>query len=263
MKYFADAGIEIHHADVLETDAVAPGSVDLIVTSPPYNLNAFKWDYNGFDDMKPVGDYWQWAGSWLRSCYDFAPPDGRLCLNVPIDVNRPEKFPFSARYSEVAMSVGWQYHTTILWDKQGLARDSTAWGSWLSPSAPSVTPRLEVIIVLYKDDWKLSRAGETDMTRYEFMTYVRGHWKFNPESAKKMGHPAPFPVELPTRCIKLFSFVGDTILDPFMGSGTTLVAAVLNKRRAIGIDISEAYCELARKRVEVAITASSQMRMFA
>ena len=87
------------------------------------------------------------------------------------------------------------------------------------------------------------------MTKDEFMEWTNGLWSFPGESKKRIGHPAPFPLELPRRCIKLFSYVGDTVLDPFMGSGTTLLAAYKNKRRSIGIDIDENYCRLAEERL--------------
>ena len=91
------------------------------------------------------------------------------------------------------------------------------------------------------------------------MEWTNGLWTFPGESKKRIGHPAPFPLELPRRCIKLFSYVGDTVLDPFMGSGTTLVAAQLNKRLSIGIDVDECYCELARERVS---QAANQLYLF-
>ena len=118
----------------------------------------------------------------------------------------------------------------------------------------------ELIVVLYKERWKkTSGSGESDMSKEEFMKWTNGLWTFPGESKKRIGHPAPFPVELPRRCVKLFSYVGDTILDPFMGSGTTLVAAVLNNRRGVGIEIDAGYCDLAEARARL---WTAQTRLF-
>jgi site-specific DNA-methyltransferase (adenine-specific) len=121
----------------------------------------------------------------------------------------------------------------------------------MSPSAPYVIAPVELIIVLFKGSWRRPAAGrKSDIARKEFMDWTNGLWTFSGESKKKVGHPAPFPVELPTRCIKLFSYVGDTVLDPFMGSGSTLVAASRCDRRGIGIELDEGYCITARGRLE-------------
>lgn len=122
----------------------------------------------------------------------------------------------------------------------------------MSASAPYVIAPVEVIVILYKQNWKKTSGSlKSDIDKKDFMAWTSGVWTFNGESKKKIGHPAPFPIELPRRCIKLFSFVNDVILDPFMGSGTTLVAAYLNKRHSIGVDIDKSYCELALKRLIV------------
>ncbi len=120
----------------------------------------------------------------------------------------------------------------------------------MSASAPYVIAPVEIIVVMYKNKWK--KTGGTrvsDITKKEFMSWTNGLWTFSGESKKKIGHPAPFPVELPKRCIKLFTFVGDTVLDPFLGSGTTLIAAYLNNRKGIGVEVDKNYCELAIKRL--------------
>jgi site-specific DNA-methyltransferase (adenine-specific) len=110
---------------------------------------------------------------------------------------------------------------------------------------------VELIVVLYKKSWKkTSGSGVSDISRKEFMDWTNGLWTFNGERKKKTGHPAPFPVELPFRCMKLFSFVGDTVLDPFMGSGSTLVAAAKCYRKGIGIEIDPGYCEIAVDRID-------------
>lgn len=120
----------------------------------------------------------------------------------------------------------------------------------MSASAPYVIAPVEVIVILYKEIWKKTSGSLTsDINKNDFMNWTNGVWTFNGESKKKIGHPAPFPIELPRRCIKLFSFVNDVILDPFMGSGTTIIAAYMHNRKSVGLDIDKSYCELAKKRL--------------
>jgi DNA modification methylase len=149
--------------------------------------------------------------------------------------------------------VGWVYcasvkNQTILLERNG----KFLWtgNSWLSASAPYVIAPVEVILVLYKEKWIKEKKGKSDVSREEFLEWTNGVWSFNGESRNRIGHPAPFPVELPRRCIKLFSYVGDTVLDPFLGSGTTLLACFETKRLGLGMDIDRKYCELAKTRIE-------------
>jgi site-specific DNA-methyltransferase (adenine-specific) len=156
----------------------------------------------------------------------------------------------------IAKSMGFRYHSTIIWNEQNISR-RTAWGSWLSATAPYVIAPVEVIVVLYKKNWKKTSGSRiSDITKDEFMEWTNGVWEFSGESKKRVGHPAPFPIELPYRCIKLFSFVGDTVLDPFLGSGSTLIACLQTGRQAIGIEIDKGYCELSRSR----LVTEGQMR---
>ena len=136
----------------------------------------------------------------------------------------------------------------------------TAWGSFMSASAPYVIAPVEMILVLYKGSWKREREGkENDITSKEFLKWTYGSWLFNGQHKKNAGgHPAPFPVELPQRCMKLFSFVGDVVLDPFVGSGSTLIATYLNKRKGIGIDISKEYCDIAINRLQIEANIDQQ-----
>jgi site-specific DNA-methyltransferase (adenine-specific) len=152
-----------------------------------------------------------------------------------------------ADITTIAKQVGFKYHSTIIWNEQNISR-RTAWGSWLSATAPYVIAPVEVIVVLYKKDWKkTSGSRKSDITKKEFMEWTNGVWNFSGESKKRVGHPAPFPVELPRRCIKLFSFVGDTILDPFLGSGSTLLACLQTGREGLGIGLNKTMCEKVKK----------------
>ena len=167
---------------------------------------------------------------------------------MSIDKNKNGKQPLSADITTIAMQVGWKYHTTILWNEGNISR-RTAWGSWRSASAPHVIAPVEVIVVLYKDEWKKNYKGESDITGEEFKNWVLGIWNFNGESGKRIGHEAPFPRELPKRCIKLFSYTNDVVLDPFAGSGTSLIEAINNNRIGWGIEIEKKYCQLSIERI--------------
>lgn len=241
--------ITIYNDDVTSTTLLEPESIDLIVTSPPYNVDI---QYSSTDDKKSYDDYLTFTRQWMSQCLKWLKPDGRFCLNIPLDKNKGGQKSIGADFTYLAKQIGFNYHSTIVWNEGNISR-RTAWGSWMSASAPYVIAPVELILILYKDSWKKnSGSRENDITRDEFMEWTNGLWTFSGESKKRIGHPAPFPLELPRRLIKLFSYVGDTVLDPFMGSGTTLIAALQNNRQGIGIDIDYGYCELAQSRLEAA-----------
>jgi site-specific DNA-methyltransferase (adenine-specific) len=222
------------------------GSVDLIVTSPPYNVGI---SYDNYDDARSYAEYLVFTREWLAACLRVARPDGRLCLNIPLDT--AEQGPIGSVITALALEIGWRYRTTIVWNEGNLSK-GTAWGSWLSASAPHVIAPVELIVVLYREHWKKQERGVSDLTADEFKAWAgaQGVWTFN--GAAPNGHPAPFPLELPRRCIKLFSYVGDTVLDPFAGSGTTLLAARQLGRRAVGVELSERYCAGVIERLDTA-----------
>ena len=244
--YFEEPNAKILYANTLTTRQIAPESIDLIVTSPPYNLDI---KYKSSSDRLPYDDYLSFSKQWMRRAYEWLKPDGRMCLNVPLDKNKGGHQSVGADITSIAKKVGFQYHSTIIWNEGNISKTS-AWGSWKSASCPYVIAPVELIILLYKESWKRAQGSKiSDISREEFISWTNGVWTFSGEKKSKIGHPAPFPVELPKRCIKLFSFVGDTVLDPFMGSGTTVVAAKQNNRNGIGIDIDQDYCALAMHRV--------------
>lgn len=243
--FFDNKKLKIINDDVLTTDEVANKSIDLIVTSPPYNVDI---KYNSHNDQVSYIDYLEFSRKWLSRCFDWLKDDGRLCLNIPLDINKGGQQSVGADLTLIAKKVGFKYHSTVIWNEGNISR-RTAWGSWLSASAPYVIAPVELIIILYKNQWKKINKHESDITKEEFIEWTNGLWTFNGESKKRIGHPAPFPIELPRRCIKLFSYIDDVILDPFMGSGTTLIAAYMNNRKSIGIDIDKEYCSLAKKRL--------------
>jgi len=242
--------ITIINDDFLTTSTIPPDSIDLIVTSPPYNVDIH---YESFRDDIPYERYLEFTKKWLRKALRLVKPDGRMCLNIPLDKSKGRREEgFQSVYADIltiAKEVGWKYFSTIIWNESNISR-RTAWGSWRSASAPYVIAPVEVIVVLYRNRWKkTSGSGISDITREEFIEWTNGIWTFSGESRKRIGHPAPFPLELPKRCIKLFSFVGDVVLDPFLGSGTTLIACALLGRRGIGVEIDRNYCELAKNRL--------------
>ncbi len=246
--YFNRVGAVIYKNDFLKMTDIPPSSVDLIVTSPPYNVDIH---YSSNKDNLSYDEYLEFTEKWIKKCYELARDDGRFCLNIPLDKNKGGQKSVCADITNIAKKVGWNYHSTIIWNEGNISR-RTAWGSWMSASAPYVIAPVEVILVLYKKNWKKDNGRkENDITRQEFMDWTNGVWTFNGQSKKGAGgHPAAFPVELPKRCIKLFSFIGDTVLDPFLGSGSTLIATHINKRNGIGVDIDGGYCDIAINRLQ-------------
>jgi site-specific DNA-methyltransferase (adenine-specific) len=245
--FYHDRGQTIIHGNVLTTRHIPAGTVDLVVTSPPYNVDI---QYASHDDRLSYDDYLAFSKKWMARCYRWLRPSGRFCLNIPLDKNKGGQQSVGADLTVRAKEAGFSYHSTIIWNEGNISR-RTAWGSWMNPSAPFVIAPVELIVVLYKGTWKKPASDKrSDITRDEFMAWTNGLWTFPGESKKKAGHPAPFPVELPRRCMKLFSYVGDIVLDPFMGSGSTLVAAYGCDRRGIGIELDEGYCRVARERIK-------------
>ena len=234
------------HGDALDEYCFEKDIFDLIVTSPPYNIDI---KYNTHKDNLSYEEYLCFSEKWLRNCFKWAKSQCRLCLNIPLDKNKGGNRSVGADLTVLAQKIGWRYHSTIIWNEGNISR-RTAWGSWLSAAAPYVIAPVELIVVLYKDEWKKTGGSRiSDISKEEFIDWTNGLWTFNGESKKRIGHPAPFPIELPYRCIKLFSFVHDIVLDPFVGSGTTLIAANNTNRYSVGLEIDLSYCEIAKSRI--------------
>lgn len=236
---------------MLEDCRIRNNYIDLVITSPPYNLAK---QYDNVDDNLSYDEYLLFSERWLKKCWALSKSDGRLCMNVPLDTSKGEYRSLGADITCIAKQVGWKYRTTIVWN-EGHVSKSFARGSFMSARSPHIIAPVELIIVMYKQHWKKVRLGVSDITQEEFIEWTNGLWSF--PGARQRTHPAPFPIELPKRCIKLFSFNGEIILDPFMGSGTTLVASKMLHRRSIGIEISEKFCHLAFKRIIKEATESA------
>ncbi len=241
---FAYKDITLFQDSVLNKELLQKETLDLIITSPPYNVGI---EYSSNIDSNDYKEYLEFSKQWIENCYFWAKDSARLCLNIPLDKNKGGQQSVGADITTLAKKIGWKYHSTIIWNEGNISR-RTAWGSWLSASAPYVIAPVELILVLYKGEWKKQYKGQSDIQKQEFMNWTNGLWTFNGESKKRIGHPAPFPRELPKRCIKLFSFVGDMVCDPFSGSGTTMIESYLNGRQFVGIELDNGYCELARSR---------------
>jgi site-specific DNA-methyltransferase (adenine-specific) len=244
MNTWKNNGLIIYKEDFLKA-SIDENSIDLIVTSPPYNVDI---QYGNYKDGIPYDEYLKFSKEWITQALKVLKSDGRMCLNIPLDKNKGGQKSVAADFTKIAKDVGFNYHSTIIWNEGNISR-RTAWGSWLSARAPYVIAPVEVILVLYKNSWRKLSSGENDIIKQEFMDWTNGVWTFQGESKKRVGHPAPFPIELPRRCIKLFSYVGDIILDPFLGSGSTLIAAYQNKRKGVGVEIDQKYFDLSIKRI--------------
>ncbi|OGD66651.1 DNA methyltransferase [Candidatus Berkelbacteria bacterium RIFCSPHIGHO2_12_FULL_36_9] len=246
--YFQSNNIRIFNDDILKIKAIPDSTIDLIVTSPPYNVDIH---YNSHADNLSYEDYLGFTRKWIKKCFDLSKNEGRFLLNIPLDKNKGGQKSVGADITKIAKDIGWKYHSTIIWNEGNISR-RTAWGSYMSASAPYVIAPVELILVLYKDSWKKTGNNrKNDITKEEFMQWTNGVWTFSGQNKKGAGgHPAAFPIELPKRCIKLFSFVGDTVLDPFLGSGSTLIASYLQNRKGVGIEIDKKYCDIAIKRLK-------------
>jgi site-specific DNA-methyltransferase (adenine-specific) len=149
----------------------------------------------------------------------------------------------------------------IIWDKSASAGGSCAWGSWMSASNPVLRDYHEYILVFSKGSYSKDKKQPKKDTieRDDFIQWTKSVWTFPAVNAKRIGHPAPFPIELPHRLINLYSYEGDVVLDPFCGSGTTCLAAIQNKRSYIGYDINEEYIKLSKKRIDNLKSASTSL----
>jgi site-specific DNA-methyltransferase (adenine-specific) len=220
-------------------------TVHLIVTSPPYGVGL-----DGYDAGEDIlaGDWPEFLLSFLNEALRVTAPHGRLALNIPLDTTRGGFRPTYAQAVQMADAAGWEYRSSILWVDDQLGK-STARGSQDSSSAPHVIAGAEMVALFSKGTWKREPPGPSDLAHDEWLEWTNGLWRFPGETQAWEGHPAPFPYELPRRLIKLLSFPGDVVLDPFCGSGTTALAAHRLGRDFLGFDQAQRYVESALRRV--------------
>jgi len=218
-------------------------SVQLMITSPPYNVS------KEYDADLSLQEYLQMLENSFAETYRVLVNGGRACINIA-NLGRKPYIPLSDYISKLMIRIGFNMRGEIIWNKAASASPSTAWGSWQSAANPILRDVHEYILVFSKGDYKRERKQKVNtITRDQFMEYTKSIWNMNAESAKRVGHPAPFPVEMPFRLIQLYSFKEDIVLDPFIGSGTTAIAALKSERYFVGYDISGEYIALAEKRI--------------
>jgi site-specific DNA-methyltransferase (adenine-specific) len=226
---------------------IPDNSVDLIVTSPPYNCGI---KYDSYDDNRDWQDYLKWCHRWVGELQRVMKPDGRICLNVLIDMgldkNKKRVSPFS-EFDDILRFNGIKSAGTAFWTDNHRIK-YTAWGSWRSASAPYTYLPYEVIMIGYKEQWAKKEKGISTISKQEFMMGCSGLWKLRTQTQEFT--KANFNTDLPELCIKLFSYKDDIILDPFMGSWTTAVAAKKLHRHFVGFEISKKYCGVGQQRVD-------------
>lgn len=218
-------------------------SVHLMITSPPYNVT------KEYDNNLNLEEYLVLLKNVWKETYRVLVPGGRACINVA-NLGRKPYIPLHSYIIKDMLEIGFMMRGEIIWNKASSASPSTAWGSWLSAANPVLRDIHEYILIFSKDSFShVSKGKESTILKDEFLEWTKSVWTFPAVSAKKIGHPAPFPEELPNRLIKLYSFKQDVVLDPFLGSGTTSLSAIKNGRNYVGYDTNKKYIELADKRV--------------
>jgi len=218
-------------------------SVHLMITSPPYNVT------KEYDNNLNLEEYLVLLKNVWKETYRVLVPGGRVCINVA-NLGRKPYIPLHSYIIKDMHELGFYMRGEIIWNKASSASPSTAWGSWLSAANPVLRDIHEYILIFSKGTFTHSSNGkESTITKEEFLEWTKSVWTFPAVSAKMIGHPAPFPEELPHRLIKLYSFKHDVILDPFLGSGTTSLSALKNNRNYIGYDRNDKYILLANRRI--------------
>lgn len=224
-------------------DEIPDYSVHLMVTSPPYNAN------KEYDKDLSLDEYRALLKRVFQETYNKLVTGGRACVNIA-NLGRKPYIPLHAYIIEDMLDIGFLMRGEVIWNKAASASPSTAWGSWLSASNPVLRDIHEYILIFSKESFSRKRGNkENTLKKEDFLEWTKSVWTFPAVSAKSIGHPAPFPEELPHRLIQLYTFRDEVVLDPFCGSGTTCLAALNNDRYYLGYDIDSSYVDLARKRI--------------
>ena len=225
-------------------DEIPDNSVHLMITSPPYNVG------KEYDEDLTLDEYLDLLTGVFEQSYKKLVTGGRACINIA-NIGRKPYIPLHAMIIEIMLNLGFLMRGEIIWDKSASAGGSCAWGSWMSASNPVLRDYHEYILIFSKESYCKNKSQQKHDTieKEDFINWTKSIWTFPAVNAKKIGHPAPFPIELPHRLINLYSYEGDVVLDPFCGSGTTCIAAFQNNRKYIGYEIKEEYVKLSQDRI--------------
>ncbi|MEE8330914.1 MAG: site-specific DNA-methyltransferase [Acidimicrobiia bacterium] len=233
---------ELFHQSSESMSQIPDNCVSLMVTSPPYNVG------KDYDADLSLSEYLELLKRVLAETYRVLEPGGRVAVNVA-NLGRKPYLPLNHHVAGLLTDVGFLLRGEIIWQKAKAAGGSTAWGSWQSAKNPTLRDVHEYVVVGCKESFRRIRKGDDTIEKNDFVSSTLSVWNIRPESAKRVGHPAPFPVELPRRLIELYTFTGDLVLDPFMGAGATALAALETGRHFVGYDTDAGYVELARERI--------------
>jgi site-specific DNA-methyltransferase (adenine-specific) len=235
----------IFHSSCENMQELPDNSVHLMVTSPPYNVG------KEYDNDLTLDEYLSFLMRVWKETHRVLVPGGRACINVA-NVGRKPYIPLHASIMHNMIDLGFLMRGEIIWDKAASASTSTAWGSWQSATNPTLRDTHEYILVFSKGSFRRDKMDGrvSTISKDEFLEFTKSVWGFPSESARKVGHPAPFPIELPYRLIQLYTFSSEIVLDPFMGSGQTALAALKAGRHFIGYEVIEEYCKLANTRIQ-------------
>lgn len=271
---------KVINGDTVDVMSEMPeGWVDLVVTSPPYNVGI---KYDEHNDEIVMDEYWEWSEKWLTEVYRLLKDDGRIAINIPYEVNvqaRGGRVFFASEIYQVMKKVGFKFYGIVDLEEDSPHRSkTTAWGSWMSPSAPYIYNPKECVILAYKKvhikkvkgepQWKgepyLTEEGKNkvayaEQDKKEFMELVFGQWKYFADTRTLT--KATFSMDIPEKAIKILSYRNDVVLDPFNGSGTSCVAAVVHDRRWVGIELSSNYCEIAKQRIQSFVDQKNQQKL--
>jgi len=225
-------------------EEIPDNSIHLMVTSPPYNVG------KEYDENLTLNEYREFLRKVWNEVKRVLVPGGRACINIA-NLGRKPYIPLHVFIVEDMLDLGFLMRGEIIWNKGASGSSSTAWGSWLSAKNPVLRDVHEYILVFSKGMFSRGNLRrKSTISKEEFLEFTKSVWTFAAEPATKVGHPAPFPVELPYRLIQLYTFEGEIVLDPFMGSGQTAIAAIKTHRHYLGYDINKEYTRLAERRIK-------------
>jgi site-specific DNA-methyltransferase (adenine-specific) len=224
-------------------DQIPDNCVAMMITSPPYNVG------KDYDEDLDIDEYLTLLRKVFEESWRVIEPGGRIAINVA-NLGRKPYLPLNQYVASMLTNIGFDLRGEIIWQKAKSAGGSCAWGSWMSAKNPTLRDVHEYIIVASKGSFSRVRQGADTINKEDFLEATVSIWDILPESARRVGHPAPFPVELPRKLIELYTFEGDLVLDPFLGSGSTAVAAVETGRHYVGYELNRDYIDLAERRIK-------------